>query len=221
MPTVFDLLGIALDRVDPAMQGRSLLPLARGEADSLHEFVFAQTTLKGWTTPVEEMRTRVESVRSRTHKLIRYPLENGYRMEGYHLGEDPQELNDIYETRSAEFAELERARQDWSAENRKVAAALVLGGAERRATAMVEALRASDLLEAVDNWESLVKLERTWGMEVDPFFDHEPHKWDWLSTRSAASRLIAMAVACFAGDGEFRQIAPSESPDPANWRCHR
>ena len=85
---------------------------------------------------------------------------------------------------------------------------------------MAAALRNSDLLEAVRIWDSLAVLERTWGMEVDPFFDHEPYRWDWMSTRSAASRLIAKALACFADDGELREIEPNKSPDPSNWRCH-
>lgn len=221
MPTIFDVLGIPRDRIDPAMQGRSLLPAAKGEEAFSRRYVFSQTTLKGWTTPSEEMRSRVISVRTKTHKLIWIPKENGYRIEGYHLGEDPQEANDIYASRKAEFSDLEQALHDWSEENRRVAAALVSSGAERRVSTLMEALRSADLLEAVRNWESIAMLERTWGMEVDPFFDHEPYRSHWRKIRSAASLLIAKALACHADGGDFRQIDPSRSPDAENWQCHR
>ena len=221
MPTIFELLGIPKHRVDPPMQGNSLLPAAKGEKEFSRRYVFSQTTVKGWTTPFEEMRKRVESVRTRTHKLIWFPEKNGYRVEGYHLGEDPQESKDIYASRNSEFADLERAWNAWSEENRNVAASLVLSGAERRLSTLIEALRNADLLEAVRNWEAIAMLERTWGMEVDPFFDHEPYRSNWGMIKFAASRLIAKALACHADDGEFRQIGPNGSQDSSNWRCHR
>ena len=220
MPTVFELIGVSIDRVDPPMQGLSFLPAVRGERDFSRKFVFSQTTLKGWTTPIEEMRRRVLSVRTKTRKLIWVPTRNGYRVEGYHLGEDPQELNDIYESRKSEFADLQRARHEWSQENRQVAASLVQAAAERRVANLVEALRHADLLEAVRNWESIAMLNRTWGMEVDPFFDHEPYRSSWRRTKNIASKLIATALECNAEGGEIREIDNAGVQDAGNWKCH-
>lgn len=219
MPTIFDMLGIPEDRVDPPMQGSSLLSEANGKSEFSRQYVFSQTTLKGWTTPVVEMNKRVVSVRSKTHKLIWFPAAEGYRIEGYNLEEDPQELNDIYASRKSEFVELERAKDNWVEENRKLAASLVLSGAQKRLLGTSGALRESDLIAAVRDWESIAVLERTWGLEVDPFFDHEPYRSQWRRLKGDASRLIAKALDCDAEGGALLQIQAGENVDATNWRC--
>jgi hypothetical protein len=201
------------------MQGSSLLSEANGKSEFSRQYVFSQTTLKGWTTPVVEMNKRVVSVRSKTHKLIWFPAAEGYRIEGYHLEEDPQELNDIYASRKSEFVELERAKDNWVEENRKLAASLVLSGAQKRLLGTSGALRESDLIAAVRDWESIAVLERTWGLEVDPFFDHEPYRSQWRRLKGDASRLIAKALDCDAEGGALLQIQAGENVDATNWRC--
>ena len=221
MPTVFELLGIAQDRVEPPMQGQSLLPAVRGERAFSRDYAFAETTVKGWTTPRAETGQRIVAVRSETRKLIRIPGENGPQVEAYDLSKDPKELKDVYAARPADFADLERALDAWAEENRAVAAALVLSGAERRVASLMAALRETDLLAAVRHWEAIAMLERTWGLEVDPFFHHEPHKSAWQGIRLAASQLIAAALACHGEGGELRPIGVGESPEPGDWQCHR
>jgi arylsulfatase A-like enzyme len=221
MPTIFDLLEIPADRVDPPMQGNSLLSAAKGESEFSRRYVFSQTTRKGWTTPLGEMNRRVVSVRSKTHKLIRFPEEDGYRVEGYHLEEDPQELKDIYASRKQEFAQLERAQDAWDEENRRLAAELVLSGAEKRLLGISGALSGSELLDAVRDWESIAMLERTWGLEVDPFLDHEPYTSHWRKIRGNASRLIAKALECDAQAGTLRQVGPDGSFEAEDWLCDR
>lgn len=63
MPTLFDLLGIAAPELTADQQGVSLAPVLRGEERSVRDFVFAETTRKGWTTPRAEAQGRLAAVR--------------------------------------------------------------------------------------------------------------------------------------------------------------
>ena len=54
-PTLCDLAGIA---PPPWLQGRSLLPLARGEAEELHDAIFTEVTYHASYEPMRGVRTR-------------------------------------------------------------------------------------------------------------------------------------------------------------------
>lgn len=61
-PTICDLLGLS----KPAwLQGESLLPLWRGEAEEIHDCIFTETTYHATYEPARAVRTK-------THKLIRF-----------------------------------------------------------------------------------------------------------------------------------------------------
>lgn len=60
-PTLLELAG---EERKPWLEGSSLLPLARGEADRLHEYVFTEQTYHGSPEPIR-------AVRSERYKLIR------------------------------------------------------------------------------------------------------------------------------------------------------
>ena len=215
MPTVLDILEIDQYRVSPAMQGRSLLPLASGAVDKVRDYVFAETTSKGWTTPKDELMPRLVSARSETHKLIRIPDGDGYRFEGYDLRADPGELNNIYESHKADFADLERALADWAAQNREVAAGLAQDAAGRQAAKLAEALAQDDLLEAARKWEAIEVMHQTWGLEVDPFYRHEPYGSAWAALRRDAAETMATAMACAAKGGRLQATVG----DGGAWRC--
>lgn len=63
MPTLFELLGIAAPELAENQQGVSLAPVLRGEKREVRDFVFAETTRKGWTTPRGEVHDRLVAVR--------------------------------------------------------------------------------------------------------------------------------------------------------------
>ena len=97
----------------------------------------------------------------------------------------------------------------------------MLSGAEKRLLGISGALSGSELLDAVRDWESIAMLERTWGLEVDPFLDHEPYTSRWRKIRGNASRLIAKALECDAQAGTLRQIEPDGSFEAEDWICDR
>jgi len=220
MPTLFDILEMDAEQLDPAMQGHSLMPVVEGASEEVRDYIFAETTIKGWTTPKDEMQRRVVAVRSRSHKLMRIPDGDGYRIEGYDLREDPGEQADIYASRRAEFAELERALEDWHEENRRVSSALVLGATQRQIDKLSEALQASDLLSAVRAWESVEVMEQTWAIAADPFFEHAPYDAQWAEARRTANRLLASALDCAARGGRLMPEASGGSADTSSdWVC--
>lgn len=69
-PTICELLG---READHKLEGKSLVPLATGEVDSLHEAVFAEQTYHG---PLEPLR----SVRTERYKYIRRHFPTGPQM---------------------------------------------------------------------------------------------------------------------------------------------
>ncbi len=222
MPTIFDLLGVDAARIKPAMQGHSLMPVVGGQRDEIREFVFTQTTLKGWSTPRDELRERVVSVRSSSHKLIRFPQSVGGRTEGYDLREDPAELNDIYPSGRAEFEALERVLEDWTMENRSVAAELLLDGAERRVSRIERAaLEEADTMAAVRGWLAMTTMRKTWGQEVDPVLTHEPYASRFQALSNVAALMVAKTMECEAKGGTLSADPQSARHDPESWSCRR
>ncbi|MBR9991377.1 MAG: sulfatase [Gemmatimonadetes bacterium] len=87
--TVLDAAGIA---ASPAMQGRSIVPLLRGEtpADWRDAIYYQYFAYPDW-----HMVQRQYGVRTHTHKLIHY-YEIG-EWELFDLARDPEELNSVYD----------------------------------------------------------------------------------------------------------------------------
>jgi arylsulfatase A-like enzyme len=98
-PTLLDLAGV---EVPAGMQGRSLVPLLRGETDSLREEVFCEHL---WEHPG---LPRTEGLRTERYKYIRY-LDHPEYEELYDLWADPQEARNLAE-RADQAARLERLR---------------------------------------------------------------------------------------------------------------
>ncbi len=218
MPTLFEWLGVPTASVMPAMQGVSLAPLVDGRAEAAREYVFLQTTRKGWTTPKREMQRRVVAVRSRDRKLLWWPGEDGRaaRVEGFDLGADPGETRDVFPTAPERFRPLEAARRAWDAENRRVAATLVLPGAAVHEEALWEALGKGDMIAAVQRWRRIALLHRTWGYEAVPFFAEGAGRESWEALRRRVGRGFAAAVVC---DAEGRGIAVEVERDERRVAC--
>jgi arylsulfatase A-like enzyme len=221
MPTVFDILGISSADMEPQMQGHSFLPIIKGGKEKIRDFVFNQTTLKGWTTPKEEMTRRVVSVRSRTKKLIWIPTTEGVRIEGFDLLRDPNELNDIYVERTDEFRALEQALEKWMIDNLFRAASLVLGGAYQSIKNIArEVLINNDLNAAVENWSAIQIMEDTWGLEPDRFYNHEPYANSWQQVQRVAAQMIGKAMTCRSNNGSLMSENPGRPEDVESWRCN-
>jgi arylsulfatase A-like enzyme len=220
MPTIFDILGVSAAGMQPQMQGHSLLPILKGKKDKIRDYVFSQTALKGWTTPKDEMTKRIVSVRGTSKKLIWIPYEEGVRVEAYDLLQDPDELTNIYSTRSEEFEDLEKALLDWMIENRSRAAELVQGAAEKRIENIAEAvLGDGGIGEAVSNWSSIQTMEATWGLEPDTFYLHEPYATGWQQIQRTAAHMVGRAMICKSKGGALRSKNSAQSRDIESWQC--
>jgi arylsulfatase A-like enzyme len=99
MPTILDLLGMPIpDRVE----GRSLLPLVRGEDEGSDRYA------------VTELGDRsLVSIVTREWRLLKN-TENG-SVELYHTIDDPDDLRDLADVEPEVVAELERLLEDWRA----------------------------------------------------------------------------------------------------------
>ena len=204
MPSLFEWLGLDPAAVSPPMQGVSLAPLVAGTAETVRDYVFQQTTRKGWTTPPDEMWRRVTAVRTRDRKLIWIPPEAGRRarLEGYDLAADPGEHHDLYPSQPGRFADLEYARNRWDLSNQKTAAALVTAGGRELARAQQEALGEGDLLRAIQAWQRLHRMHRTWGLEEAPFRLQRADGAAWRELHRDATLLLSDALAREAGSVE-------------------
>lgn len=220
MPTIFDILGVSAADMRPQMQGHSLLPIMQRKTTKVRDYVFNQTSMKGWTTPKDEMPDRVVSVRSASRKLIRIPNGNGTRVEAYDLLQDPDELTDVYAARSKEFVDLENALQEWMIDNRSTAAALVEGAAKKRSDNIAgAALGDGGLGEAVKNWTAIQTMETTWGLEPDRFYQHEPYATNWQRIQRKAAYMIGRAMDCKAKAGVLRSTNSQQPGDTGSWHC--
>jgi choline-sulfatase len=220
MPTLFDILGVEDQAMVPAMQGVSFLPVLKGDRESVRDFVYTQTTLKGWTTPKEEVKIRVASVRSATHKLIWFPTAQGTRIEGYDLRQDPDELQNIYPQNPAEFEALEEAYLHWKLDNRSAAAQLVLGGAVARIDNIADLVFDKDgLRRAVENWLAIQSMEETWGLEPDIFYQHEQYAEKWQKVQRLSAKMITRAITCKAQGGTLRPPEATHILKVELWKC--
>ena len=220
MPTLFEILGLNPDAVEPQMQGRSLMPVINRERIQVRDYVFNQTTLKGWTTPRDEMGARIVSVRSADRKLIRIPSASGTRTEAYDLKRDPQELKNVYPARKDEFRGLEVALDAWFEDNRNTAARLVMSAAERHIEKIADALLVkADLDAAVDSWSAIQTMHETWGFEPRRFYDIEPYRSQWLELRRSADAMIGMGLTCRSRGAEVSGPLLSGQGDLDDWQC--
>ncbi|MCA9134024.1 MAG: sulfatase-like hydrolase/transferase [Planctomycetales bacterium] len=101
-PTTCDLLQLS---IPSTVQGKSLMPVLRGEQSEVHEAVF------GYFTDTQRMIRTADG-----WKLIRYPQVN--RTQMFHVAEDPQELNDLASAseHQAQRQRLEAALDKWLSE---------------------------------------------------------------------------------------------------------
>jgi arylsulfatase A-like enzyme len=219
MPTLLQLLGVDASRIAPPMQGQSLMPLVLGERPSVRTHVFTQTTLKGWTTPREELQARVVSVRTRDLKMISFPQGENRRIEAYDLRADPGEKKNLYPARARKFADLEKALAAWSDENRAVAARLVQGAADKHRTSLERALQEGDLVAAVREWEAVEIMHQTWGFEPEPFYAREPYAAPWRTLRWIVASEITSAIDCRARDKAFRFVPATPAGPSALVAC--
>jgi len=133
-PTILDLCGIPIPR---EMQGRSMLPVIRGEADRLHDWIFVEQTYHAAYDPIRGVRTeRFKYIRSFENRPFWFPpnVDGGPSKEvarklGYFNKPRPPEMlfdlhNDPWERRNLaadpRYADLlEKMRtilEDWMRE---------------------------------------------------------------------------------------------------------
>lgn len=113
-PTILDLLGIL---PPPVVQGRSLLPLIRGERKPFSERAFSETTTCGRSCPEGQEESHLQSVRTPAWKLVRTQDSRGELFELYHLASDPNERTDVLSRYPQTFARLRAGLYQWLALN--------------------------------------------------------------------------------------------------------
>jgi arylsulfatase A-like enzyme len=104
-PTMLDLAGIG---VPPAMQGRSLTPLLRGEASDWREDWFYEHTYRGHAIAA------TEGIRSDRWKYVRYVDEDPPLEQLFDLQNDPHERRDLA-GHAAQAPVLQHLRARWQA----------------------------------------------------------------------------------------------------------
>ena len=110
MPTVLDFLSIPISN---SIQGKGLLPLIVNNTD-IHDFILGGSLYNAYSDILVNQSSRIEFVRSKEWKLIREELflDNNSTEENYELyllKQDPDELNDIY---NSQYPEIKKVRND-------------------------------------------------------------------------------------------------------------
>ena len=222
MPTLFDILGVENIGMTPPMQGHSFLPVITGQQETIRDFVFTETTLKGWTTPKDELDIRAVSARSLTHKLIKIPSDNGWISEGYDLTTDPAETRNIYSEHPSVFVPLEQALRRWSEVNSDAAAILVFDGAQKRLSAMADVALRSDsekLSSVVKDWLAIQTMDETWGLGPNVFYERERYAVQWQNIKRLATEMVGTAMMCDV-EGGYLQTKKNEDPlSTDSWLC--
>ena len=88
-PTILDLAGV---KIPPQIQGRSMVPLARGEVSSWRK----DWLYSFYDFPSVNMVPKNHGVRTERYKFIEYYEQNPKEYELYDLQEDPRELHNLY-----------------------------------------------------------------------------------------------------------------------------
>jgi len=200
MPTLLELLGVS---VPPAVQGTSLLPLARGERLSL------MALSESWFPRFHYGWSELQAIQDERFKLIRAP-----RRELYDLERDPLETADLAASDPRRVETLERALDE------RLAAAG--GGGTPRVPEAVDSETAERLLALgyIGGSVSARHLEnRPRGDPKDKIQLYNLLKQ--ASTASAEVRLeeaIAKASKALAEDPEILEGVPQTRSRPTNGR---
>jgi arylsulfatase A-like enzyme len=109
-PTMLDMAGVDIPE---AMQGRSLVPLLKGEKPPWRTEFFYEHLFKHPRIP------RTEAVRDQRYKYIRFVDSEPLYEELYDLENDPDEAHNLAKD-PTHAATLERMRQKWAAWREKV-----------------------------------------------------------------------------------------------------
>ena len=129
LPTFLELLGVPLPKGLP-LQGRSLLPLVRGEVTELHPVVFAQARAESSRNADRgyELRRRslISTVRGPRWKLILYPGVRRDYLELYDLERDPGERENRADSEPEIRDVYLRILQEWLRQGTGVAPATPL-----------------------------------------------------------------------------------------------
>jgi len=116
LPTFKDAVGLPCD--DPWLEGRSLLPLLRGEAEQEREAVFSELDYAFYGARqqlgVDVNEARATMVRTRRWKYVRY---EGFAPQLFDLAQDPDELQDLglADSHAEVRAEMEARIARWRA----------------------------------------------------------------------------------------------------------
>jgi len=101
-PTLAELVGYPLEKLDPKVQGKSLMPLINGQDKNSRDAFIETGGLYGpWPSPKKH---NVFAVRSNGKKLIYNDTPETW--EFYDLLVDPEETNNIYDANSEEIRNL-------------------------------------------------------------------------------------------------------------------
>ena len=100
LPTILDILG---KKMPGGVEGRSLVPLIRGEPGWQERPAYCETTPGGYQASPEMLLTRILAMRTSSWKLISSFGPSGNESELFHLIEDPLERQNLI-TRFPEIA---------------------------------------------------------------------------------------------------------------------
>jgi len=107
MPTILDLVGVPPPET---MQGRSLLPLTRGESRTPQPLFF-ETSAGGYPASIEQYSRRTRAVIAGDWKLVTH-IPSG-ETELFDLAADPLEDEDEFDSRPALADSLKKLLDDW------------------------------------------------------------------------------------------------------------
>jgi choline-sulfatase len=109
LPTVLDLLKLPIPET---LQGRSLMPLIRGESDEELP-AFTETTPGGYQATPEMMKTRIRAMRTSLWKLIHTHGPGVDTYELYDLKKDPKEYDNVVDDHPDVAEEMRAALHQW------------------------------------------------------------------------------------------------------------
>ena len=110
LPTLLNLIGL---RPTFPIEGKSLLPLINSNTP-VNDYVYAGSNFGPRIGNVTFDKSKAESIRSLEWKLIKEKSKTGTHVELYNIKNDPQELQDLSTTDTAELGQLEQLLSIWS-----------------------------------------------------------------------------------------------------------
>lgn len=109
MPTLLEMAGVAAPDM---LQGRSLLPLIKGDSNWGKKPLFFESSAGGYGANPEQYERWFRGVRTADWKLVHAVAEK--RFELYDLRQDPYELNDVWEREPARAESLGTLLNEWA-----------------------------------------------------------------------------------------------------------